>query len=276
MILKNNDLRKAQLLMLKILKEIHNICVKNNIKYFLSDGTLIGAIRHNGFIPWDDDLDIGMLREDYEKFCSIAQEELPEEFVLQTQKTDKGYGLQFGKVILKNTIWIEKVAKNTKRDYSGLYIDIFPYDKIPEDKRKQKIINRLYFFIQGLILIKYKYIQKKDYDELTKKITFVIKRFFLLIIPKNVLTFFREFICKKYINYKDKIIVTKYGGNFYKNQNPYNLYKDLILHDFETEKVYIPKCYDTILKKLYGNYMEIPPIEKQRQHGIEYFDFGKY
>ena len=136
MILKNNDLRKAQLLMLKILKEIHNICVKNNIKYFLSDGTLIGAIRHNGFIPWDDDLDIGMLREDYEKFCSIAQEELPEEFVLQTQKTDKGYGLQFGKVILKNTIWIEKVAKNTKRDYSGLYIDIFPYDKIPEDKRR--------------------------------------------------------------------------------------------------------------------------------------------
>lgn len=74
--LAENDLRKAQLLMLKILKAVHKVCEENDIKYFLSDGSLIGAVRHEGFIPWDDDLDIGMLRKDYEKFLKIAQDKL--------------------------------------------------------------------------------------------------------------------------------------------------------------------------------------------------------
>ena len=275
MTISNKDLRKAQLLMLKILKEVHKICEENNIKYFLSDGTLIGAIRHQGFIPWDDDLDIGMLREDYEKFCKIAPQILSENFILQNFQTDKGYGLQFGKVILKNTVWIEKVAKNTNRQWSGIYIDIFPYDNITENKKMQKLINRLYIFIQGLILIKFKYINISNYESMAKKLKYVLKKIYLCTISKKLLIYIRDSICKRYHN-KSNTLVTKYGGNFYKNQNPYNFYKDLTLQTFEDTSFYIPKNYDKILKNLYGNYMEIPPIEKQRQHGIEYFDFGNY
>ena len=275
MTISNKDLRKAQLLMLKILKEVHKICEENNIKYFLSDGTLIGAIRHQGFIPWDDDLDIGMLREDYEKFCKIAPQILSENFILQNFQTDKGYGLQFGKVILKNTVWIEQVAKNTNRQWSGIYIDIFPYDNITENKKMQKLINRLYIFIQGLILIKFKYINISNYESMAKKLKYVLKKIYLCTISKKLLIYIRDSICKRYLN-KSKTLVTKYGGNFYKNQNPYNFYKDLTLQNFEDTSFYIPKNYDKILKNLYGNYMEIPPIEKQRQHGIEYFDFGNY
>ena len=275
MTISNKDLRKAQLLMLKILKEVHKICEENNIKYFLSDGTLIGAIRHQGFIPWDDDLDIGMLREDYEKFCKIAPQILSENFILQNFQTDKGYGLQFGKVILKNTVWIEQVAKNTNRQWSGIYIDIFPYDNITENKKMQKLINRLYIFIQGLILIKFKYINISNYESMAKKLKYVLKKIYLCTISKKLLIYIRDSICKRYLN-KSKSLVTKYGGNFYKNQNPYNFYKDLTLQNFEDTSFYIPKNYDKILKNLYGNYMEIPPIEKQRQHGIEYFDFGNY
>lgn len=275
MTISNKDLRKAQLLMLKILKEVHKICEENNIKYFLSDGTLIGAIRHQGFIPWDDDLDIGMLREDYEKFCKIAPQILSENFILQNFQTDKGYGLQFGKVILKNTVWIEKVAKNTNRQWSGIYIDIFPYDNITENKKMQKLINRLYIFIQGLILIKFKYINISNYESMAKKLKYVLKKIYLCTISKKLLIYIRDSICKRYLN-KSNTLVTKYGGNFYKNQNPYNFYKDLTLQTFEDTSFYIPKNYDKILKNLYGNYMEIPPIEKQRQHGIEYFDFGNY
>ena len=275
MTISNKDLRKAQLLMLKILKEVHKICEENNIKYFLSDGTLIGAIRHQGFIPWDDDLDIGMLREDYEKFCKIAPQILSENFILQNFQTDKGYGLQFGKVILKNTVWIEQVAKNTNRQWSGIYIDIFPYDNITENKKMQKLINRLYIFIQGLILIKFKYINISNYESMAKKLKYVLKKIYLCTISKKLLIYIRDSICKRYLN-KSKTLVTKYGGNFYKNQNPYNFYKDLTLQTFEDTSFYIPKNYDKILKNLYGNYMEIPPIEKQRQHGIEYFDFGNY
>ena len=275
MTISNKDLRKAQLLMLKILKEVHKICEENNIKYFLSDGTLIGAIRHQGFIPWDDDLDIGMLREDYEKFCKIAPQILSENFILQNFQTDKGYGLQFGKVILKNTVWIEKVAKNTNRQWSGIYIDIFPYDNITENKKMQKLINRLYIFIQGLILIKFKYINISNYESMAKKLKYVLKKIYLCTISKKLLIYIRDSICKRYLN-KSNTLVTKYGGNFYKNQNPYNFYKDLTLQTFEDTSFYIPKNYDKILKNLYGNYMDIPPIEKQRQHGIEYFDFGNY
>ena len=275
MTISNKDLRKAQLLMLKILKEVHKICEENNIKYFLSDGTLIGAIRHQGFIPWDDDLDIGMLREDYEKFCKIAPQILSENFILQNFQTDKGYGLQFGKVILKNTVWIEKVAKNTNRQWSGIYIDIFPYDNITENKKMQKLINRLYIFIQGLILIKFKYINISNYESMAKKLKYVLKKIYLCTISKKLLIYIRDSICKRYLN-KSNTLVTKYGGNFYKNQNPYNFYKDLTLQNFEDTSFYIPKNYDKILKNLYGNYMDIPPIEKQRQHGIEYFDFGNY
>ena len=249
MTISNKDLRKAQLLMLKILKEVHKICEENNIKYFLSDGTLIGAIRHQGFIPWDDDLDIGMLREDYEKFCKIAPQILSENFILQNFQTDKGYGLQFGKVILKNTVWIEKVAKNTNRQWSGIYIDIFPYDNITENKKMQKLINRLYIFIQGLILIKFKYINISNYESMAKKLKYVLKKIYLCTISKKLLIYIRDSICKRYLN-KSKTLVTKYGGNFYKNQNPYNFYKNL---------TYSP-IYDRICEK------EVNHRERSRIH----------
>lgn len=140
MTLSKDDLRKAQLLMLKILKEVHRICEKNGIHYFLSDGTLIGAIRHNGFIPWDDDLDIGMLRADYEKFKAAVQTELAEEFIFQSVETDNGCALPFAKVMLKNTKWLEAATKSkkTRKDMQGIYIDVFPYDKIPADLNIQK------------------------------------------------------------------------------------------------------------------------------------------
>ena len=176
---------------------------------------------------------------------------------------------------MKNTVWIEKVAKNTNRQWSGIYIDIFPYDNITENKKMQKLINRLYIFIQGLILIKFKYINISNYESMAKKLKYVLKKIYLCTISKKLLIYIRDSICKRYLN-KSKTLVTKYGGNFYKNQNPYNFYKDLTLQKFEDTSFYIPKNYDKILKNLYGNYMEIPPIEKQRQHGIEYFDFGNY
>ena len=85
------SLRDAQMLMVEILEDVHNLCEKHGLKYFLDGGTLIGAVRHKGFIPWDDDIDIGMPREDYEKFIEIAKKELPDNLFLQTFETDKYY-----------------------------------------------------------------------------------------------------------------------------------------------------------------------------------------
>lgn len=264
--LSQEQLRKAQLLMLKILKEVHRICEENNIKYFLSDGTLIGAVRHNGFIPWDDDLDIGMLREEYEKFCKIAPEKIGEEFVLQVIETDSGYAQFFGKVMLKDTLWVEDRAKDTNRKYSGIYIDIFPFDKVS----KNDFLRRLKFKLFQYLNIAYSF--KLGYKLVKSKISFILSK----IMPKiMILKLVKSIIfsCRKSPN--DKCYVSKYGGNLEKNKNVYNSYNDLVLHKFEDSSFYILKEYDRILSNLYGDYM-IPPSNPSYKHEIVEYDFGPY
>lgn len=118
----------AQQVMLEILKVIHSICVKNGIKYTLIAGTLLGAVRHKGFIPWDDDCDIAMLRPDYERFLEIAARELPKEYFLQTQKTDPNYPLFFAKVRKNSTLLIETGETGEENYHHGVFVDIFPFD----------------------------------------------------------------------------------------------------------------------------------------------------
>lgn len=129
----NETLRKVQLAQLEIGKEIKRVCDENGIKYFLDSGTLLGAIRHKGFIPWDDDMDMGMLREDYERFIEIAPKELKPEYFLQTWKTDKSYPYAFAKIRKKGTVFIEAVSQKTNA-HNEIFVDVFPYDIYPDDE----------------------------------------------------------------------------------------------------------------------------------------------
>lgn len=274
--LAENDLRKAQLLMLKILKAVHKVCEENDIKYFLSDGSLIGAVRHEGFIPWDDDLDIGMLRKDYEKFLKIAQDKLGEEYFVQSEFTDKYYGLPFAKVMLKNTNWFEEAAKKTKRQYSGIYIDIFPYDKIPLDKNIQIIHYKKFKFWNSLIKHKDKYLNIKNSKGFTHKAIYIFMDILSIFIPLKICIAKRNSLCKKYEYMMADFNITKYGGDFWKNQNSYESFSELIFHRFEDSNFYIPKDYNSILTKLYGDYMQLPSVEERQSHGICEYDFGNY
>ena len=138
-------LRDAQKLMTEILKEVHKICEKHNIKYFLDAGTLIGAVRHKGFIPWDDDLDIGMLREDYRKFLEIAKKELPDNLFLQTFDSDENYDIYQVpcKIRYNNTLFIQKVIAENPDMHNGIYIDVLPYDSLPKSKFVYKIQRKI-------------------------------------------------------------------------------------------------------------------------------------
>ncbi len=278
MILSKDELRKAQLLMLSILKEVHRVCEENGIHYFLSDGTLIGAVRHNGFIPWDDDIDIGMLREDYEKFCLHAHEILPENLVIQNEYTDPGYGQCFSKVILQGTKWVENVAKKTSRKYFGLYIDIFPYDKITVDKKKQKKQGKLFKLIKFLIFTKlgYKISYKSHFRQFVYNTCYGIAKIITMFVPAKVLFKQRNKIIFKYKDLTEDYIITKFGGSYLKNINPLESFKNLELHQFEDTQFYIPCAYDSILRNLYGDYMKIPDASEIQTHGIEEFDFGEY
>lgn len=125
---EGSALRNLQLRMLEILKSVDAICKKHNIPYWLSSGTLLGAVRHDGFIPWDDDIDIELLREDYLKLLDILPKELPEEYVLQTTDTDSGYVYLYAKVRDTNSYIEEKCVFNKHFEYKGAFIDIFPLE----------------------------------------------------------------------------------------------------------------------------------------------------
>ena len=119
-------LRQAQLVMLRILKIVAHICDRNGIRYWLDGGTLLGAVRHGGFIPWDDDIDIGMFRDDYERFSQIAPRELPDDLFYQSIHTDPRSFIPWAKVRDRNSVIIEDVVGDF---HKGIYLDIFPFDR---------------------------------------------------------------------------------------------------------------------------------------------------
>ena len=125
---ENATVASAQKIMLEILQEVHKICVANDITYWIEAGTLLGAKRHKGFIPWDDDIDIAMPRKDYNKFLKIAQEKLPQDMFLQNKETEPDYYLPFSKIRKNNTLLIETGETGEENYHHGIFIDIFPFD----------------------------------------------------------------------------------------------------------------------------------------------------
>lgn len=262
------SLREAQLVMVDILKEVHRICEKQDIKYFISDGTLLGAVRHKGFIPWDDDLDISMFREDYEKFISIAKDELSEEFFLQTFDTDPYYDLYHVplKVRHNKSIFIEKDEDN-KKYHQGIYIDIFPMDKVPDSKTKFSIQAKMSNF---LIVMKMKK-SKRDFPSFH-------------FWARTILQIFGSVVSYKLIK-RIAFLTSKWNKESKGERYTHGLEllwdyvyetKDLLplkKIKFEDAEFWGPNNPENILKAEYGDFMKIPP-EDQRMNHAKFI--GKY
>ena len=131
------QLQKMQEVELDLFKAFIEVCEKLQLKYYLLGGTLLGAVRHKGFIPWDDDIDVGMPRKDYEIFIQKAQDLLPEHYFVQNCYTDGKLPMAFCKIRNSNTTFIETSVKDFKINH-GIFIDIFPLDYYPQDKKKKK------------------------------------------------------------------------------------------------------------------------------------------
>ena len=136
------DLKTLQNIELEILDEFIRVCEKNQLTYFLIGGSCIGAVRHHGFIPWDDDIDVGMPREDYEKLVEIAADELNPEYFFQNYHSEKNCGLIFGKIRKNNTILSENYSYHIHM-HQGVWIDIFPYDQIGDKPELSKWDSRV-------------------------------------------------------------------------------------------------------------------------------------
>lgn len=242
-------IKRLQQIELKMLEIFIQICEKENLKYYLSGGTLLGAVRHKGFIPWDDDIDVRMPRIDYEKFLLCANKYLPDYYFLQTYKTEYETPFGFAKIRDNRTIYKEKAIKNFNINH-GVWIDIFPLDFCP---RHCFLFNIYRVFLQNRIQSRFD-IKKTP------------KQKFLQFVSYFICPSYDEavFVLEKYLQFYRKdtgLMANFYGGK--KDIMPTKWYGEGIELTFEHLKVKGPKEYNKYLTQLYGDYMRLPPKEKR-------------
>lgn len=238
-----SNLRKQQLRMLEMLLYIDRICSENNIKYWLSSGTLLGAVRHGGFIPWDDDLDIEMLREDYVRFLKVFPNN--DKYALQTNRTDPNYFYNYAKVRdLRSQISEFDIDKYYK--YRGLFVDVFVVERIP------LLISRIYCRVFGLISTwGYKYVNNKIIWSIVK------------LLQKVAL--FTTSLVRPFSNMMTKDLHHSYGTYFYKERHIEDIFP-LKNIEFEGYLFPAPQKPDNYLKIIYGNYYDIPDLDSISIH----------
>lgn len=258
-----------------IAREIKRLCHKHHIKYFIIAGTLLGAVRHGGFIPWDDDMDIGMLREDYEKFLKVAKTELGEDFFLQTPETDKSYGLPFAKILLKGTVLVEATAgSNAKK---GIFVDVFPFDSVPDSDEGKENHDKKTYLYKRLLLAKLNYnvCGKNDY---VKRAAYFVLKLMSAFYSHDKLVNKLESEITRYNNQKTEDIVNIGGAYGYKKETiKADWVRDTVEIPFEDMTISAPVEYIKYLETFYGDYMTPPPEDKRyNRHSVTELDFGKY
>lgn len=243
---------------LQILCVIDDFCKKNHIEYFLYYGTLLGAVRHNGFIPWDDDIDIVMPRESYEKFINSFSGYHSRYELVHPEKDDTYY-LPFAKVFDNKTSVFEEISLNYE---IGIWIDIFPMDNYPENSKKHLLNLKLYFLSRLLTL---KLLKNNPKRSFFKKIIHVASKLILHSTSANSLSRRINKIARKNSNskYKNILVCTDFSANqSIATENLYPL-KNI---SFEGKAFLSPQNTENILTILYGNFLELPPKEKQISH----------
>ena len=268
----DETLHKIQELELMILKDFIAICEENNLEYFIYGGSALGAVRHGGFIPWDDDIDIIMFRKDYEKFKEITLAKPNKKYDFLTSKT-KDYFFLFSKIMLKDTVfeewWVNQVDFNL-----GIYIDIFVLDNVPDNKLKRFIHVKRCRILDKLPAISV--VKFEDYPFIVQLLTNITHKVFkLLNIKRESLIAKTQKLLTKYNNQDCKYVCDISALNhpqIYKiaDFKPHKKIK------FENLEVTCPNNVDNILTQIYGNYMELPPESERYNHITKKIDFGPY
>ncbi len=258
------SLLEIQSAQLQLMKQIHQVCVKYDIKYYIIAGTLLGAVRHGGFIPWDDDIDIAMMREDFEKFKQISSIEFDESrYFLQSYDTDFYLRPALIRICFSNTIKDIPSEAHLKHCKSS-YLDIFPLDNAPDTIKLQKKHSCVLTAIDTLM--RFRYYQIYDHDNCLRILLKKLISLLLTIIPIQVLKNKRLSVMQQYNNQYTKYIVSTVSQYAYSRQTmPREFYGEPTLINFEDTAFYAPEQTNNYLTQLYGaNYLQIPPLEKRR------------
>lgn len=259
------EIKLLQKELLNMMKNFHQACVSHKLKYYMLGGTCLGAIRHKGFIPWDDDMDVGMPRCYYNRFIENAQAILPSQFELRFYKNTPKSPFHFVKLINKETTLVENLYTNY---VEGVYIDVFPLDYMETNSyweyKRFKWIKHLHSLI-----IKHACTMKPFFTK-EKILTKVAK-----MVPLNVLHASLELLMTKNNNENSSSYCNFLGAWGEREIVSQSIFGQPVLYKFEDCEFYGPEKYDEYLKSLYGDYMQ-PPPEKERvlRHNYYYVNLN--
>lgn len=257
--LSKETLKKLQAVLLEMLIEVDRICRKNNIEYSLSGGTLLGAVRHGGFIPWDDDVDVSMRRVDYEKFKRACKRDLDKSrFFFQDHTTDPNYRWGYARLRRKDSVFIRTGQEHMKQK-TGIFLDIFPNDYVP-DFLPFKLLHTAACF--GIRKVLYSESGKVSEDSAVKRAVYSL----LNLIPKETAFAVYNQLTKLPKSGYCRALTFPTPKNNYNYGNPSHFYDSYTDIKFEGYTFRAMKFYHAYLEYKYGDYMQLPPKEQQVNH----------
>lgn len=272
------DLRKLQLIELDMLVEVDRVCRENNIPYRITGGTLLGAVRHKGFIPWDDDADINMLREDYERFKKAADQLNPDICFFQDHDTDPDYRWGYGKIRRTGTKYVRTGQEHLKFA-TGIFIDVFPLDNVPNSLIGRVLQDWHCFVLRKILYSEVGKVSDKESSS-ARKLYALLARIPLDFVFRSLKRMTRN---NRNSDPNDvRVLTFKAAGKLYTKNSLKSRYgvkkewlREFAEYDFEGKKLMGPKNYDDYLTYMYGDYMTPPPPEKRGQHSpVSELDYG--
>lgn len=263
------DLQHLQKVILGITKDIDKLCQDNGIEYYLLGGSLIGAVRHHGFIPWDDDLDIIMTPENYDKFMTVCREQLDsDKYYIQEALVD--WPMLHTKIKLLGTRFNEPSGYSDCPEHCGIFLDVFRLERAADSK-----IGRLWQYVCAKVLLTY-CINKRGFDvrqsffkELIMMLSFPLKAKCVFDFFKHQMTKYNDKKTNYYGFFSGRY---RYAQSFYRKE----LYQNPIRVPFEDAMLPVPENYDELLHQIFGDYMILPPEKEQVGLHLVEVDFGKY
>lgn len=256
------ELKEIQNIQLEMLHEIDRICRNHNIRYNIIAGTLLGAVRHKGYIPWDDDADVALFREEYVKFREACEKTLDHsKYYFQDSTNTVGYRWGYGKLRRKDSLFLRENQEHMPYE-QGIFVDVFPLDNVPQKKLKRELHNFHCFCIRKIM---WSPVGKLDEKNCIKRLGYCL----LAMVPeRKLIQHYEKFISKSNRTDSEWVRILTFPTPTKDHGYRRCWYEESIQFEFENQLLYGIKEWDDYLHFKFGNYLEIPAPEEQKVHAI--------
>lgn len=263
-------LKRVQQCEISILKDFITVCKEYDLTYFAMAGTAIGALRHQGFIPWDDDIDVCLPRKDYEKLLSVFEEKYSDKYIIGNAEHMENYPLMTTRIMMRGTKFVEESLKNVKCEL-GIFLDVYPFDNVSDDEKKFKRQAWEAWFWSKILILRHIAFPVLPFRGIKGKLAYAICAIahgvlvILNIPPRWIYKRCKKASCR-YNHIETKRLAYFCDTSPYINMINKDESYPLIELDFEDVKMKFPKNLHEILTFVYGDYMQLPPVEKRKNH----------